>query len=135
MASSESLRVNLSEDPQALGRELVRCFQVAIRLGRTHGWGNEASQGAVDALANIINVVVAARGEFGLHVASDFLYLDDDRLRTDGMRHGFLEVMIGEMTTRGIGSVFVAGRFTEPRSSTSWTSSTPRTWGTRRPRP
>jgi len=108
--SGGAYRLNLSEDPQSMGRELARCFQVALRLGRTHGWGNEASDGALTALVSVINNLVAARGEFGFHVAGDFLYLDDVRLRTDGLRNSYLEILIGELTTRGVGSLFIQGQ-------------------------
>ena len=107
--SAKVYRPNLSEDPQGMGRELARCLQVTLRLGRTHGWNNEASKGAIEGLVSIINDLVAARGEFGIHVVADYVYLDDTRLRTDGLRHGFLEILIGELTTRGVGSIFFAG--------------------------
>lgn len=103
---------SLSEDPQSLGRELARTLQVALRTARTHGWANEASQNAVEALTAAINGTVAARGEFGLHAASDFLYLDDVRLRVDSTGYGFMELLISELTTRGVGSLFVAGKVT-----------------------
>jgi hypothetical protein len=107
-----------------MGRELARCFQVAMRVGRSHGWANEASTGALDSLIRVINALVAARGEFGLHVAGDFLYLDDVRLRSDGLRHGYLEILVGELTGRGVGStLFLA------------ISSMRRRWGMKRPRP
>ncbi len=104
MAHGESSQLSLSEDPQAMGRELARCFQVAMRVGRSHGWTNEASIGAVSSLNRVVNALVAARGEFGLHVAEDFLYLDDVRLRSDGLRHGYIEILVGELTGRGVGT-------------------------------
>jgi HD-GYP domain-containing protein (c-di-GMP phosphodiesterase class II) len=107
--STDSVRFSLSEDPQAQGRELARCFQVALRLGRTHGWNNEASIGAMEALVTSIVTLTSIRGEFAVHVAGDFLYLDDTRLRTDGLNHGPMEMLIGELTSRGVGSVFVSG--------------------------
>jgi HD-GYP domain-containing protein (c-di-GMP phosphodiesterase class II) len=103
-------RLNLNEDPQGSGRELVRCLQVALRLGRSHRWNNEASASAVEALVTVLNTLIAARGEFGLHVAGDFLYLDDVRLKSEGLRYGFLEILIGELNARGVGSIFFAGR-------------------------
>src|SRR5215831_15303414 len=106
-------RLDLSEDPQAMGRELARNLQVCLRLGRTHGWSNEASQTALSSLVTVMNALYAARGEYALHVASDFLYLDDVRLRTDGMRYGFMDLLIGELTTQGVGSLFV-GAAMEP---------------------
>jgi len=112
MALGEHISPSLSEDPQALGRELVRAFQVALRTARTHGWSNEASLAATDTLVTAVNNVSAARGEYGLHVASDFLYLDDVRLRVDTAGYGFMEVLIGELTTRGVGSLFVSRRAT-----------------------
>ena len=96
MAHGESNQLSLSEDPQSMGRELARCFQVAMRVGRSHGWTNEASVGAIESLIRAINALVASRGEFGLHVAGDFLYLDDMRLRSDGLRHGSIETLVGE---------------------------------------
>jgi HD-GYP domain-containing protein (c-di-GMP phosphodiesterase class II) len=111
MVSQDRL-AGLSEDPQSLGRELARTLQVALRTARTHGWANEASQTAVEALTTAINGTVAARGEFGLHAASDFLYLDDVRLRVDSAGYGFMELLISELTTRGVGSLFVAGKVT-----------------------
>ena len=83
MSSSDRFRPNLSGDPQALGRELVRSFQLTLRTARTHGWSNEASEHALEGTVTTINSAVAARGEFGLHIASDFIYLDDIRLRVD----------------------------------------------------
>lgn len=109
MSAQESGFYRLDES-QGHGREVVRTFQVALRLGRTHGWSNDAGVGALQAMADTVNTVVATRGEFGLHVAGDFLYLDDLRLRMDGMSYGFLEILIGEITTRGVGSVFFAGQ-------------------------
>ena len=100
-------RLTLSEDPQSMGRELARNLQVCLRLGRTHGWANEASESALGSLVTIMNAIFAARGEYALHVASDFLYLDDVRLRTEGLRYGFMDQLTGELTTRGVGSVFV----------------------------
>jgi len=81
-----------------------------MRVGRSHGWNNEASIGAVEAVVTAINSVVAARGEFGLHVAGDFIYLDDLRLRGDALRSSYLDLLIGELTTRGVGSLYVAGQ-------------------------
>lgn len=109
---SDSYQPSLSEDPQALGREAARCFQVALRLGQTHGWNNEASVGAVDSLVTSLNSVMAARGDFGLHVAGDFIYLDDARLRSDALGSSYLELLSRELTVRGVGSVFVGGRVT-----------------------
>jgi len=100
-------RLNLSEDPQAMGREFARNLQVCFRLGRTHGWANEASESALSSLVSVMNALFAARGEYALHVAADFLYLDDVRLRTEGMRYGFMDLLIGELTTHGVGSLFV----------------------------
>jgi HD-GYP domain-containing protein (c-di-GMP phosphodiesterase class II) len=113
--NSGMYRLNLSEDPQAMGRELVRCLQVALRLGRSHGWNNEASAGAVESLVTVVNSLVAARGEFALHVAGDFLYLDDVRLKSEGLRYGFLEILIGELTSRGVGSVYISGQAQGPQ--------------------
>jgi len=112
MAPPESYQPSLTEDPQALGREFVRSLQAALRVRRTHDWNNEASLGAVEALVTAANSVVASRGEFGLHVASDYLYLDDVRLRTDGLRFGYLALAVRELPVRGAGSVFVAGNVT-----------------------
>jgi HD-GYP domain-containing protein (c-di-GMP phosphodiesterase class II) len=106
MAPDNKSQLHLSEDPQAMGGELARCMQVALRLGRTHGWTNEASLAAVESLLSVINALIAARGQFGMHVAGDFIYLDDVRLRTDGLRHSFLEILVGELNTRGVGSVY-----------------------------
>jgi HD-GYP domain-containing protein (c-di-GMP phosphodiesterase class II) len=100
-------RLDLAEDPQAMGRELARTLQVCLRLGRSHGWANEASATALSSLVTVMNALYAARGEYALHVASDFLYLDDVRLRTEGMRYGFMDLLIGELTTQGVGSLFV----------------------------
>ncbi len=108
MPSADPHGPRLSEDPQVLGREMVRALQVALRTARTHGWNNEAATAAVEALVTSVNNAVAARGEFGLHVASDFLYLDDVRLRVDTAGYTFMEVLIGELTTRGVGSLFVS---------------------------
>ncbi len=112
MALGDVLSPGLSEDPQALGRELVRSLQVTLRTVRTHGWSNEASISALEGLVTAFNNTAAARGEYGLHVASDFLYLDDVRLRVDTAGYGYMEVAIGELTTRGVGSLFVAGKVT-----------------------
>jgi HD-GYP domain-containing protein (c-di-GMP phosphodiesterase class II) len=109
MSQGNSLRFNLSKEPQTQGRELVRSFQVALRLGRTHGWNNEACTQAMDSLVAIVNALVSARGEYGLHVAGDFLYLDEDRLRSDGLSQSPLEILIQELTARGVGSVIVSG--------------------------
>jgi len=62
-------RLNLSEDPQAMGREFARNLQVCFRLGRTHGWANEASESALSSLVSVMNALFAARGEYALHVA------------------------------------------------------------------
>jgi HD-GYP domain-containing protein (c-di-GMP phosphodiesterase class II) len=109
MASSAALPRRFSEDVQMLGRELVRTLQVAYRTGRTHGWTNEASISAVDGLVAAMNAVVAARGEFGLHVAGDLVYLDEARLRVDAAGYGFLEILAAELTAQGVGSLLVAG--------------------------
>jgi HD-GYP domain-containing protein (c-di-GMP phosphodiesterase class II) len=109
MASSAALPRRPSEDVQALGRELVRTLQVAYRTARTHGWNNEASLVAVDGLTAAVNATVAARGGFGLHVAGDLVYLDEARLRVDAAGYGFLEVLAGELTAQGIGSLLASG--------------------------
>jgi HD-GYP domain-containing protein (c-di-GMP phosphodiesterase class II) len=108
MSSTDRFRPNLSGDPQALGRELTRCTQLTLRTARTHGWSNEASQNALDNMVHTVNSVVAARGEFGLHIASDFVYLDDTRLRVDSTGYGPMQALIRELTTRGVGSLFVS---------------------------
>ncbi len=110
MSSSPRFQPNLSEDPQTLGRELTRCLQLTLRTARTHGWANEASENALENTVTTINSTVAARGEFGLHIASDFVYLDDTRLRVDSTGYGFMQALIHELTRRGVGSLFVSGR-------------------------
>ncbi len=105
MGQPERQAANLNQDAQALGRDLVRAVLVALRNCRTHGWSNEASVEAIESLTVIVNAIVTARGEFGLHVLGDFVYLDDNRLRVDSAGHGFLEAAIAELTTRGVGSV------------------------------
>ncbi len=109
MSSSDRFRPNLSDDPQALGRELARGFQLIMRTARTHGWSNEASQNALENMVTTFNGTMAARGDFGLHIASDFVYLDDIRLRMDNTGYGPMQALIHELSRRGVGSLFVAG--------------------------
>ena len=88
MSSTDRFRPNLSEDPQALGREMARGLQLILRTARTHGWSNEASQNALEHMVTTVNGVMAARGDFGIHIASDFVYLDDVRLRMENSGYG-----------------------------------------------
>jgi len=96
-------------DPQGRGRDIVRALQVALRTLRTHGWSNEASLGAVDTLVSVLNQTTAERGAFGVHVASDFVFLDDVRLKVDAAGYGAFESLIRELGSRGVGSVYVSG--------------------------
>ena len=111
MSTRPDLRpANLSGDPQTLGRDLARGFQYVLRTARTHGWSNEASHAARESMVTAVNNIVAARGDFGLHVASDFLYLDDVRLRVDTTGYRFMQALITELTSRGVGSLLVSGK-------------------------
>jgi len=99
-------------DPQTLGMDLVRATQVALRTVRTHGWSNEASRNALEGFIGSVNRSAADRGEFGLHMAGDFVFLDDVRLKVDAAGHGAFESLIRELTGRGVGSVFFSGELT-----------------------
>ena len=118
MAEPQRQSSDLSLDPQRLARDLSRAFLVALRNCRTHGWSNEASVEAIDQFAHSVNQVFASRDAFSLVVVGDFLYLDDVRLRVDSTGYGFLEAVIGEMVTRGIGSITFQNRIGERQART-----------------
>ena len=98
---------------QQTGREMVRALQVTLRTVRTHGWSNEASLGAIDALTKLINEVASEFGEFGIHTAGDHVFLDDIRLKADARGFGAFENLIHELNSRAVGSVFVGGPATD----------------------
>ena len=99
-------------DPQVQGREATRAFLVTLRTVRTHGWKNEASLGAVEAVGRILNEVYADRGDFGLHAVGENVFLDDTRLKSDATGFGVFENFVTEINRRAVGSILVAGNLT-----------------------
>ena len=98
------------DDPQVLGRELVRTLHIAIRSAQMHRFTNEASAKAIGSfLAAIMNLIVA-RGAFTLTIVGDLLFLDEIRIRVDRTGYGYIEMLINEFTLRGIGSLTVLGK-------------------------
>jgi HD-GYP domain-containing protein (c-di-GMP phosphodiesterase class II) len=94
---------------QTLGREVVRGLQVSLRTVRSHGWSNEASTNAIRSIAKAVNDLLAAHGEFGLHTTSDFVFINDTRLKVDAAGHGIFDALIHELTSRGVGNVYFGG--------------------------
>ena len=80
---------NPATDIQTQGREVVRALQVSLRTVRSHGWSNEASTNAIESLAKVVNQVIAESGEFGLHTTSDFVFIEDTRLKVDAAGYDF----------------------------------------------
>src|SRR5512145_241965 len=92
----------LSNEPQAIGREVVRTLQVALRTARTHAADNDASIEAIEAFRQAIGKATVEHDGAALHVLGDFLYLDNVRLRVDATGHRSMENLVQELSARGI---------------------------------
>lgn len=100
---------NQNAEIQALGYELVRSFHVTMRTIRSHGWSNEASLQGIESFVDASNKILSVLGEFGLHVNSEFLFVNDVRLKVDALGRTMFDGLAFELQSRGLGSVLFDG--------------------------
>ncbi len=97
----------ITDDTQALGRELMRSLLVAIKIARTHGCTNDAGAKAVGSLLAAIDKLIDSRGPTTLNVVGDQLFLGQTRLRVERTCYGYMEMLISEFSSRSMGSLSI----------------------------
>ncbi len=119
---SEPLRVTPmapeGDELQAMGREIVRTFLLALRSFRSHGARNQVAVAATKSLVQALNQGVLCNGGSELRVVEDFIYFGPRRLRLPRSDERMVGIVVQEFARRGIGSISLCMAATEAQVTT-----------------
>ncbi len=98
-----------NDGAQRLGRELARTIVHALRTVRTHGPQNQVSTAAVAAMVQNLNRALQLDGNLELRVDDHTLHLGDVRITPPPMEQRAVDLLVSELTGRGIGALSLLG--------------------------
>jgi len=102
MSHSDELRPDFEQEA---GLEVARTLHLALCSVKTHDVNNQVCVRAIHEMSDAINVMIAARGQLGLYVLNEYVYVGEERLRTTGTNYQFLIKLVDQLRRRGVGTL------------------------------
>jgi HD-GYP domain-containing protein (c-di-GMP phosphodiesterase class II) len=98
----------MTDQLQAVGRDLILCTLSAIKTLQTHGASNQAVQAAIDRLSTLIEIQLEPLGgRIRLDVIDDMLLLNGVRVRSFGILLEQSQQLVKQFTDRELGGVAI----------------------------